>query len=82
MTLRRDDAVARDLAKVVWQLMEKQPLPNAILSLLASPDAAASGKQIALVLRKRLTTVLRTCRQLQRDGQLKRVGAKWKRGER
>ena len=79
MAQRQDDAVARDLAKVVWQLMEKQPLSNAILSLLSTPGAAASGKQLSFVLRRRLTTVLNECRRLEREGRLERRGTKWHR---
>ena len=74
-----DDRLAALAASIAFTLLTPQALPDQILSILASPNAAASGTQLARVLKRRYTTVLASCRDLSRRGLLARRAGRWRR---
>ena len=76
--MRRMSDVAADLHKIALELNEPRILSDAILQTL-SGGGKASGAQLTRILRRRTGAVLKTCKQLEREGRITRAGHKWTR---
>ncbi len=74
---RSDDRLAALAASIAFALMTPQALSDQILSILASPNASASGAMLSRVLKRRRTTTLAACRDLAKRGLLRRVQGRW-----
>lgn len=74
---RTDDRLASLAASIAFGLLTPQPLPDQVLSILASDHASATGKQLARVLHRRYSDVLACCRDLAKRGLLRRERSRW-----
>ena len=76
MTRRATRAIVDDLRRLALELDQPQPLEELVLRVLAD-GARASGTQIALLVSRRRSDVLRAIRELAAAGRLRRIGPQW-----
>jgi len=76
--MRRMSDVAADLHKLALELNEPRILTDAILQILAN-GGKASGAQLSKILRRRTSSVIRACKQLESERRITRAGHKWTR---
>lgn len=74
---RTDDRLAALASQLAFALLTPQPMPDQILSILASDHASATGKQLARVLHRRYSDVLACCRDLAKRRLLRRERGRW-----
>jgi hypothetical protein len=73
-------AIARDLQKLVHELLGRRPLAEEVLSVL-NYERGATTTQIAIIVKRRLQDVCNTTRALERDGKIERRNNRWVRVE-
>jgi len=59
------------------EINEPRNLTDGILQVLAG-GGKASGAQLSKILRRRTSSVLRACKQLESEGRIARNGHKWR----
>ena len=77
MNRRTDTELAAELHRIAFEIAQPPAdLSAAVMRLMAS-GGSASGSELATILGRRRSTVLKAVRQLAAEGKIRRWGTKW-----